>query len=1327
MVIPKLGFAHAILESDPLGYGQRAIEIGETDLIPNLSNPNCDICFYRVRRALALAYTYDYCQDILIASNKMTLFENALYENIVEIRNWASTLNAKTSNNHGLYEGSGLGIAAISLDGVQINSTIYDASEDLSLAKEVILGVLDGLWDKNGAPFESNFYGMGAPLSAVFAFAEALKRRGDMDIYDYPGLINLSQWFAYELLPQRTTSSTCPHSHKWNNNLNTGYYWSNPWQFLQTAAEYNDGLSQWLFDQTVASMNPDHFKNIIGQSCFGGLFYRHGYTWDGDLILPILKYQPVPGVNPEAILPQSFYFKDRGLVYFRTGWNDINDLLFSFESRLLFSLSGEHFHWHWDDRDKNSYTLYAYGEMFAVDPGRASSSQTYLRFTNNHNYIVIEDLGQSHNDTWTGAGSINDYISDDFIGFVRGDAESAYDELYVIENDPENQYFRIINDPSELTDPAGFLNPVENADRYVQYIKESNGIPFYFILADDIRKDNSLHTYKWLHHTVDGFSASTNGITKHIYKNSNPSKYLDLNIFNPENFSTSSELITIEPDPEITPEAEPTIIQKFWIETEAVNPYFHIMLYAHKDGILAPVTVSRIPLTHGSVGEINWGNYQDYSIFKHDQDINTSLVSTNAKLALLREETTSGNIIRFNITNGSYLTFKGKEILNSYGTETHCSRGEEVLYIYAKTNPPSFFKAFAPGIQTIKLISGEDTTEVENFYRVNDYVYMGPIIENQEWSGSVYISGTVTLTAGKSITVDSGSTIEFAPGATLLSHGEIHAHGSANDSIRITSATSITGYGIRLSKLDTPGGVSSSFAYCSIRGLAIGIEAMNVELEIQNSLIEYCSQGINLLKTTAHIENNLIQYNTVGLYIDGCSPVVVNNDIYHCGSGISLIGVSGSYFENRIVECGDYSRAEYLPTGFYAGAGSLPFLEIINDPGGYAFNVISNNWGIGFKAHVQSTVLAGEEEFPGGNSIFENQSYDAEATVNSTIWAIENYWGTPQPSPGQFHSDDGSRIYYLPFLREPPESSRPHRPQSLPGNINLANKNLSQQDTSFLPFSGGKFLPWRKRLLELFKNRYHSQVIAMGDSLLKKPLIEEEVQLVLLVMHHSSLFHQDSTFIAYLQNFTQSTTGNLQKQLASILLLENYLKYQRLAAARTLIQDIQTRFPESDLEAFALLKAFLIELFYDRNLPVAQQAYLNLKTNFPNHTFTWIAKIQWESLQATGKSAWFTLPKSAAHPHQELSLPQNYMLIQNYPNPFNSTTQIRFSLPSQSRITLKIYNIMGQEVATLIKDKIFLAGNHAIEFDAAELSSGIYFYRIQSDEFISIKKMVLIR
>ena len=86
----------------------------------------------------------------------------------------------------------------------------------------------------------------------------------------------------------------------------------------------------------------------------------------------------------------------------------------------------------------------------------------------------------------------------------------------------------------------------------------------------------------------------------------------------------------------------------------------------------------------------------------------------------------------------------------------------------------------------------------------------------------------------------------------------------------------------------------------------------------------------------------------------------------------------------------------------------------------------------------------------------------------------------------------------------------------------------------------------------------------------------------------------------------------------------------------------------------------------------------------------------------------------------------NYNLAQNYPNPFNPTTKIEYRIKESSKVELKVYDILGSEVAVLV-DEYQDAGNYSIDFNAANLSSGVYFYRIKSGDFTSIKKMILLR
>ena len=88
--------------------------------------------------------------------------------------------------------------------------------------------------------------------------------------------------------------------------------------------------------------------------------------------------------------------------------------------------------------------------------------------------------------------------------------------------------------------------------------------------------------------------------------------------------------------------------------------------------------------------------------------------------------------------------------------------------------------------------------------------------------------------------------------------------------------------------------------------------------------------------------------------------------------------------------------------------------------------------------------------------------------------------------------------------------------------------------------------------------------------------------------------------------------------------------------------------------------------------------------------------------------------------------PAEYYLAQNYPNPFNPLTKIRFEIPERSFVTIKVYDLLGREVATLINEEKS-AGKYEVEFDGGVISSGIYFYQLTAGSFSETKKMILLR
>jgi len=93
---------------------------------------------------------------------------------------------------------------------------------------------------------------------------------------------------------------------------------------------------------------------------------------------------------------------------------------------------------------------------------------------------------------------------------------------------------------------------------------------------------------------------------------------------------------------------------------------------------------------------------------------------------------------------------------------------------------------------------------------------------------------------------------------------------------------------------------------------------------------------------------------------------------------------------------------------------------------------------------------------------------------------------------------------------------------------------------------------------------------------------------------------------------------------------------------------------------------------------------------------------------------------------EDTGLPTKYTLLQNYPNPFNPSTTIEYTLQHSGEVSLIIYNLLGEEVTRLVSGEPG-AGYHKVDWNASNLSSGMYFYRLQAGDFVQTKKMVLLK
>jgi len=95
-------------------------------------------------------------------------------------------------------------------------------------------------------------------------------------------------------------------------------------------------------------------------------------------------------------------------------------------------------------------------------------------------------------------------------------------------------------------------------------------------------------------------------------------------------------------------------------------------------------------------------------------------------------------------------------------------------------------------------------------------------------------------------------------------------------------------------------------------------------------------------------------------------------------------------------------------------------------------------------------------------------------------------------------------------------------------------------------------------------------------------------------------------------------------------------------------------------------------------------------------------------------------------PYASLGIPQHIELFQNYPNPFNPATTIAYQLSVPNRVTLKVFDVLGREVTTLV-DELKLAGTYSTQWDASGVACGVYFYQLTAEGFVQTKKLILLR
>ena len=231
-----------------------------------------------------------------------------------------------------------------------------------------------------------------------------------------------------------------------------------------------------------------------------------------------------------------------------------------------------------------------------------------------------------------------------------------------------------------------------------------------------------------------------------------------------------------------------------------------------------------------------------------------------------------------------------------------------------------------------------------------------------------------------------------------------------------------------------------------------------------------------------------------------------------------------------------------------------------------------------------------------------------------------------------------------------------------------------------------------------------------------------------------------ANLVALQVNIVASDNGKTPPGFADLVYDEgpsNPLSGMTIAAIASYADDLMTNWIDS-VGLYANLDSTVakINASFSKSLPFDGTDTLSWM-NGPKLAFTGVRKLSEVLYLRKSKVA---IPRTvpALGPIAQAT-PDEFSLSQNYPNPFNPTTTIEFNLPQQAFVTLKVYNVLGQEVATLLNNERMEDGFQVVEFDASNLASGIYFYRLVAEskdnpdegivgqQFVSMKKMLLIK
>jgi len=652
-------------------------------------------------------------------------------------------------------------------------------------------------------------------------------------------------------------------------------------------------------------------------------------------------------------------------------------------------------------------------------------------------------------------------------------------------------------------------------------------------------------------------------------------------------------------------------------------------------------------------------------------------------------------------------------------------------------------------------------------------------------NGTYNAKANITVKSGGKIIAGPNGKIIFDPGKKLIVEGSAEIKGTSTNRLALEFKSS-TNQGVVIKA-----GASIDMQYCDIKYSQVGVEAeVGTEgIYISYSSFTNCtSTGILMLGDTQHNEATPIVSNctftncSTGISAANYSEILINqNTVSNSYLGIIISSIPSAFIQGNVISgnsngnndgilvfnSGGYIRSNIVQNhvngirignsspdiggnileenkshGLYVGSGSIPNLVghlQINPPLYFplsGYNKIFNN-GSGTLANTPGNDSQSEIYLSASNIVLRegcNEIRDdrtATPMLNTLLLmngsmvgggrqldARNNYWGTTTPTNSRFGL---LSVLITPYYGDPcpvPDGSGGSEEvlvlktssgevvdsisaaEGLPENFTTLQSSYSEADNYFATGS-----------VDLAKPLYE-QIVSSNYS------AEEKLPAYNKLYTIGNLTGEEENYFTALQNtfdeIANTETDTLLKKIYKQNSIKCDVSKEEYLTAISKFDNIIQQNPNSEEAVYAEIDIITNALNLDTTN--SQLGKMGNGKYLVKGTSDYLSKLN-DILQSK-----FGINSE----EKEQIIPKEYSLYQNYPNPFNPVTTIKYDLPKDGLVSLEIFDILGRKITTLVEE-YRTAGSYEQVFNASSLASGVYVYKLQAGDFISSKKMILLK